>query len=102
MLMNSKVYNVLKYITMIVLPALTTLWLSVGSIWQLPLVEPIGATLTAVTAFLGGILGISTSLYNIREQKKDAQKTVSVRIGDKEVEQIVVDAQNDKEETPDE
>lgn len=88
MLMNSKVYNCLKYITMIVLPALTTLWLSVGSIWGFPYVEPIGATLTAITAFLGAILGISTSLYNIREQRKDEladmQKTF------------------EKEETPDE
>lgn len=71
MIINSKLYNVLKYITMIVLPALTTLWLSVGSIWGFPYVEPIGATLTAITAFLGAILGISTSLYNIREQRKD-------------------------------
>ena len=88
MLMNSKVYNCLKYITMIVLPALTTLWLSVGSIWGFPYVEPIGATLTAITAFLGAILGISTSLYNIREQRKDE----------------LVDMQKafEKEETPDE
>ena len=88
MLMNSKVYNILKYITMIVLPALTTLWLSIGSIWGFPYVEPIGATLTAITAFLGAILGISTSLYNIREQRKDE----------------LVDMQKafEKEETPDE
>jgi hypothetical protein len=88
MVLKNSVYEKLKYITMIVLPALTTLWLSVGSIWQLPLVEPIGATLTAVTAFLGAILGISTSLYNIREQRKDE----------------LVDMQKtfEKEETPDE
>lgn len=87
MIINSKLYNVLKYITMIVLPALTTLWLSVGSIWGFPYVEPIGATLTAITAFLGAILGISTSLYNIREQRKDE----------------LTEIQNEfKEETPDE
>ena len=88
MIINSKVYSVLKYITMIVLPALTTLWLSIGSIWQLPYVEPIGASLTAVTAFLGAILGISTSLYNIREQRKDELKDMQREF--------------EKEETPDE
>ena len=88
MLMNSKVYSALKYITMIVLPALTTLWLSVGSIWQLPYVEPIGATLTAITAFLGAILGISTRLYNIREQRKDELADMQKAF--------------EKEETPDE
>lgn len=88
MIINSKLYDVLKYITMIVLPALTTLWLSVGSIWGFPYVEPIGATLTAITAFLGAILGISTSLYNIKAQRKDE----------------LAEIQNafDKEETPDE
>lgn len=88
MIINSKLYDVLKYITMIVLPALTTLWLSVGSIWQLPLVEPIGATLTAITAFLGAILGISTSLYNIKAQRKDELA---------EMQKVF-----EKEETPDE
>ena len=88
MIINDRVYSILKYITMVVLPALTTLWLAVGSIWHLPYVEPIGATLSAITVFLGAILGISTSLYNIREQRKDEltemQKTF------------------EKEETPDE
>ena len=88
MIINSKVYDVMKYITMVVLPAVTTLWLAVGSIWGLPYAEPIGATLSAITVFLGAILGISTSLYNIREQRKDEltemQKTF------------------EKEETPDE
>ena len=88
MIINDRVYSVLKYITMVVLPALTTLWLAVGSIWHLPYVEPIGATLSAVTVFLGAILGISTSLYNIREQRKDE----------------LAEMQNifEKEETPDE
>ena len=88
MIINDKVYSVLKYITMIVLPALTTLWLSVGSIWGFPYVEPIGATLTAITAFLGAILGISTSLYNIREQRKDELADMQKAF--------------EKEETPDE
>ena len=88
MIINDKVYSVLKYITMIVLPALTTLWLSVGSIWGFLYVEPIGATLTAITAFLGAILGISTSLYNIREQRKDELADMQKAF--------------EKEETPDE
>ena len=88
MIINSKVYDVMKYITMVVLPAVTTLWLAVGSIWGLPYVEPIGATLSAITVFLGAILGISTSLYNIREQRKDELKDMQKAF--------------EKEETPDE
>ena len=88
MIINDRVYSILKYITMVVLPAVTTLWLAVGSIWGLPYVEPIGATLSAITVFLGAILGISTSLYNIREQRKDELKDMQKTF--------------EKEETPDE
>ena len=84
MIINSKVYDVMKYITMVVLPAVTTLWLAVGSIWHLPYVEPIGATLSAITVFLGAILGISTSLYNIREQRRDELMGMQKPVFDKE------------------
>ena len=64
MKLNNKVYDILKYVTMIGLPALTTLWLTLASIWSFPYGEPIGATLGAVTVFLGALLGISTAQYN--------------------------------------
>lgn len=60
---NSKVYDVLKWITMVGLPALTTLWLTIASIWGLPYAEPIGATLGAIDVFLGAILGIGSIKY---------------------------------------
>ena len=60
---NSKVYDVLKWVAMVGLPAVTTLWLTLASIWQFPYAEPIGATLGAVTVFLGALLGISSITY---------------------------------------
>lgn len=60
---NSKVYDVLKWFTMVGLPAITTLWLTLASIWNFPYAEPIGATLGAITVFLGAILGISSITY---------------------------------------
>lgn len=67
MRLNNKAYDILKYITMIGLPALTTLWLTLSSIWGFPYGEPIGATLGAITVFLGALLGISSVQY-----KKDS------------------------------
>lgn len=64
MKMNSKVYDVLKWITLVALPAITTLWLALATIWGFPYREAIGATLTAVTACLGTLLGISSYNYN--------------------------------------
>lgn len=63
MKLSNKVYDILKYIATIGLPALTTLWLTVGSIWDLPLTEPIGATMGAITVFIGTLIGISNHQY---------------------------------------
>lgn len=60
---NSKVYDILKWITMVALPAITTLWLTLATIWGFPYAEPIGATLGAITVFLGTLLGISSIQY---------------------------------------
>ena len=65
MKLSNKVYDILKYITTIGLPAVTTLWLTLASIWGFPFAEPIGATLGAVTVFLGALLGISSAKYKV-------------------------------------
>ena len=61
--MNNKVYDVLKWICLCCLPALTALWLTLANIWGWPYAEAIGATMAAVTTFLGAILGISSIQY---------------------------------------
>ena len=61
--MSNKTYDVLKYIAQIVLPALGTLYFALASIWGLPYGEQIVGTITAVDAFLGAILKISSDSY---------------------------------------
>ena len=61
--MSNKVYDVLKYVVTIVLPAITTLWLTLASIWNFPYAEAIGATLGAITVFLGALIGVSSAKY---------------------------------------
>ena len=63
MKLPNKVYDVFKWVAMVGLPATTTLWLTLASIWGFPYAEPIGATLGAVTVFLGALLGISSIQY---------------------------------------
>lgn len=65
--MSNQVYDVLKYIAQIVLPAIGTLYFALASIWGLPYGEQIVGTITALDAFLGALLGISTMKYNKRE-----------------------------------
>lgn len=61
--MSNKVYDVLKFIAQILLPACGTLYFALASIWGLPYGEQIVGTITAVDAFLGACLGISTKQY---------------------------------------
>ena len=64
MKMSNKVYDVLKFIAQILLPALGTLYFALAQIWHFPYAEEIVGTITAVDAFLGALLGISTAQYN--------------------------------------
>ena len=64
--MTNKVYDVLKWIALVALPAITTLWLALANIWGFPYAEAIGATMTAITAFLGALLGVSSIQYKKR------------------------------------
>lgn len=61
---NDKVYNVLKYMAMIALPALALFTQTIFAIWGLPYGEQISATIVAINALLGALIGISTIGYN--------------------------------------
>jgi hypothetical protein len=63
MTLTSKFYDILKSIAMIYLPAATTLYFAVASIWGIPDTANVIGTMTAVDAFLGAILGISSKGY---------------------------------------
>ena len=67
--MSNKVYDVLKWIAMYLLPAFGTLYFALAGIWGLPYGEQIVGTITAIDTFLGVILGISTVQYNKRVDK---------------------------------
>lgn len=62
--MTDKTYDTLKFIAQILLPALGTLYFALATIWGVPYGEQIVGTVTAVDAFLGACLGISTAQYN--------------------------------------
>ena len=66
--MNSKVYDVLKWIALILLPALGTLYFTLAGIWDFPYAEAIVGTITAADTFLGVLLGISSAQYKKKEQ----------------------------------
>ena len=62
--MSNRTFDFLKWVAQILLPAIGTLYFALAAIWNLPYAEQIVGTITAVDAFLGMLLGISTKRYN--------------------------------------
>ena len=61
--MSNRVYDILKWITLTVLPALITLYGVIGATCNIPETQEVLTIATAVDAFLGTILGISSVKY---------------------------------------
>jgi len=69
--MSNKVYDILKWIAQVLLPALGTLYFALSGVWSLPYCEQVVGTITAVDAFLGVLLGISTAQYNKAQEDEE-------------------------------
>lgn len=73
MIKNDKLYDFLKFIALVLLPALGTLYAGLAGLWGLPAAEQITGTVLAIDTFLGVVLHISASEYN-----GTAQGTINV------------------------
>lgn len=82
MKLSDKAYDALKWIAMWLLPALATLWLTLGKVWDFPYQTEIGATITAIDVFLAAVLGLSkknydgdgTMIVNSQDPEKDVYR----------------------------
>ena len=63
MKIDNKIYDILKWVALIVLPAVATLYGALAPTWGWPFAEEIVYTITAVDTFLGTLLGISNLSY---------------------------------------
>ena len=68
--MTNKAYDIIKWIVVIVLPSLGTLYFALAGIWGLPYGEEIVGTITAIDTFLGAVMMISTAQDNKRVGSK--------------------------------
>lgn len=71
--MSNKTYDILKWITQYLLPAMGTLYFAVAGIWGLPYGEQVVGTIMAIDTFLGVLLGISSANYNKVQAENDIQ-----------------------------
>lgn len=73
--MSNSLYDKLKWVAQILIPAIGTLYFTLAQIWGLPYAEQIVGTITALDTFLGAILMISSASYN--KSKNDIEKEIS-------------------------
>lgn len=62
-IISNRTYDILKWVAMILLPAIGTAYFALSNIWGWPLGEQIVGTIMALDAFLGVLLGLSTAQY---------------------------------------
>lgn len=72
--MSNRTFDILKYIAQIVIPALATLYFALSQIWGFPYGEEVVGTLTAIDAFLGAVLRISTNNYYEELAEKEVEE----------------------------
>lgn len=65
MILSNKVYDMLKWITLILLPAFGVLYLALANVWGLPYGTQVVETLAAIDLFLAALLGISTNSFKV-------------------------------------
>lgn len=64
MKLNDKVYDLLKWICMVVIPAMTTAYVGLAAVWEWPYATEVAKTSAVICTLLGALLGISTAQYN--------------------------------------
>lgn len=64
MKLNDKLYDVLKWITLIVIPALAACYTGLAAVWGWPYADAVAQTAAVICTLLGALLGISTAQYN--------------------------------------
>jgi len=65
---DNKVYDILKWVCLIFLPALSVFYAALDGAFGCGYVDTVCTVIAAVGAFLGALIGVSTKEYNNAEQ----------------------------------
>ena len=64
MRLSNRIYDILKWVTLVCIPAFTTAYVGLSAVWGWPYADEIAKTSAVVCVLLGSLLGISTIQYN--------------------------------------
>lgn len=76
MMLKNKVYDVLKWLVIVAIPAAVVLYNALAETWGFPYPEEIAKTGAAVCLFLGAVLGVSTVSYNAQKKKDQVPENI--------------------------
>lgn len=74
--MSNKLYDTLKWVLSVLLPALATLYFALSELWRFPYVSEVLGTISAIELFLATILGISTAQYTSDKLKEEVNENI--------------------------
>lgn len=77
--MSNKVYDGLKFVSLVLLPALASLYFALGEVWSIPFVKEVVATITILDTFLGLLLRNNSKAY---QQRGDRIEDKPIMMGD--------------------
>ena len=82
---KEKNYDTLKTIALI-MPLFIVFYEGIGKIWNIPYTEQITLTLTAINAFIGGLVKISNVKYNktelINQYDQEEENSMEIETGE--------------------
>lgn len=64
MILKNKMYDVLKWVSLIALDAIGVAYKGIAEIWNLPYGTQVMATCSVLSVLIGTLIGISTINYN--------------------------------------
>lgn len=77
MKMNNKLYDILKWLSLVALDAIGIGYKGLASIWGLPYGEEILATCSVISILIGALIGVSSAAYYA--QREEVEKNADNR-----------------------
>lgn len=93
--MNNKLYDFLKWVALILLPALATFYAALSGLWGFPYVLEVVGTITATDTFLGTLLALSSAKYSAAPDRFQGSVIVGKNAENEPVAFIRMGAQSD-------
>lgn len=82
MKLDDKVYDVLKWIGLIAIPAVGVFYTAIASAWGLPYADAVSKTCNALGVLIGALIGASSASYSTSKSIDEAEIYVEDEIVD--------------------